>query len=125
LDIGTITSRQEADERLSAYVPEPDVRQFLLKNLQRKAEGGFSWKLNLPLITEQLKNIGVDLQYPGTFAKPTLFVRGKYSKYIADADLARIQQVFPQATLETLETGHWVQAEKPQEFVELVMKWLA
>ena len=125
LDIDTITSRQEADERLSAYVPEPDVRQFLLKNLQRKAEGGFSWKLNLPVITEQLKNIGVDLQYPGTFNKPALFVRGKYSKYIADADFARIQQVFPQATLETLETGHWVQAEKPQEFVDLVMKWLA
>ena len=34
IDINTLTSRNEADEKLSAYVPEPDVRQFLLKNLQ-------------------------------------------------------------------------------------------
>lgn len=123
--IDTITSRNEADETLAAYVPESDVRQFLLKNLQRKAEGGFSWKINLPLITEQLANIGVDLQYPGKFDKPTLFIRGRRSSYVRDTDLDRIKEVFPQASLETMETGHWVQAEKPQEFVDLVMNWLS
>jgi pimeloyl-ACP methyl ester carboxylesterase len=123
--IDTITSRNEADEALAAYVPESDVRQFLLKNLQRKAEGGFSWKINLPLITEQLGNIGVDLQYPGKFDKPTLFIRGRRSNYVRDSDMNRIKEVFPQASLETMETGHWVQAERPQEFVEIVMKWLS
>lgn len=123
--IDTITSRNEADEALAGYVHESDVRQFLLKNLQRKAEGGFSWKINLPLITEQLANIGVDMQYPGKFDKPTLFIRGKRSNYVRDSDLDRIKEVFPQASLETMETGHWVQAEKPQEFVELVMNWLS
>jgi pimeloyl-ACP methyl ester carboxylesterase len=124
IPIESITSRNEADQLLAAYVPEPDVRQFLLKNLHRKPDNGFSWKINLPLITEQLSNIGVDLQFPGKFDKPTMFIRGRRSKYIQDADWTRISEVFPQATLETLETGHWVQAEKPQEFVELVMKWL-
>lgn len=123
--IDTLASRNEADEALAAYVPEVDVRQFLLKNLQRKAEGGFSWKINLPLITQQLANIGVDLQYPGKFDKPTLFIRGRRSNYVRDSDLDRIKEVFPQATLETMETGHWVQAERPQEFVDLVMKWLS
>jgi pimeloyl-ACP methyl ester carboxylesterase len=28
------------------------------------------------------------------------------------------------AKLETLDTGHWVPAEKPKEFVELVEQWL-
>lgn len=125
IPIDTITSRNEADEVLAGYVHESDVRQFLLKNLQRKAEGGFSWKINLPLITEQLANIGVDMQYPGKFDKPTLFIRGKRSNYVRDSDLDRIKEVFPQASLETMETGHWVQAEKPQEFVELVMNWLS
>jgi esterase len=125
IPIDTITSRNEADEVLAGYVHESDVRQFLLKNLQRKAEGGFSWKINLPLITEQLANIGVDMQYPGKFEKPTLFIRGKRSNYVRDSDLDRIKAVFPQASLETMETGHWVQAEKPQEFVELVMNWLS
>ena len=28
------------------------------------------------------------------------------------------------AKLETMDTGHWVQAEKPQEFVDVVTRWL-
>src|SRR5687767_11703824 len=31
--IDEITTRQDADDALSVFVPEPDVRQFLLKNL--------------------------------------------------------------------------------------------
>lgn len=122
--IQTLTSRQEADAALTPFVPEPDVRQFLLKNLQRKPEGGFTWKINLPVIDKNLGNIGLDLHYPGTFEKPTLFIRGARSKYVKDEDMTRIRQVFPNVMLETLDTGHWVQAEKPKEFVELVMKWL-
>lgn len=124
LAINSITTRDEADEKLSHYVPEPPVRQFLLKNLQRKSEGGFEWKINLPVITQKLNNIGVDLQFPGTFDKPTLFIRGSRSKYMPDEDWQRITEIFPQAKLETMETGHWVQAEKPQEFADLVVKWL-
>ncbi len=120
----TLSSRQEADATLVPFVPEPDVRQFLLKNLQRKAEGGFSWKINLPVIDKNLSKIGYDLQYEGQFAKPTLFIRGGRSKYVRDHDVDHIREVFPKAELETLDTGHWVQAEKPKEFVELVMKWL-
>jgi pimeloyl-ACP methyl ester carboxylesterase len=123
--IDRITSRAEADAALAAYVAEPDVRQFLLKNLHRKVEGGFSWKLNLPVIDKNLQKIGLDLEFEGKFEKPTLFVRGAKSRYIRDKDWDHIKQVFPQAELETLDTGHWVQAEKPKEFVEIVSHWLA
>jgi len=124
IPIDSLTSRKEADEILSAHVSEFEVRQFLLKNLNRKPEGGFSWKINLPVIREKLSNVGVDLVVEGSFDKPTLFIRGKRSDYVRDSDWNRIKQIFPQAKLETLETGHWVQAEKPQEFVEVVMNWI-
>lgn len=123
--IQQLASRNDADAALVPYVPEPDVRQFLLKNLQRKAEGGFSWKINLPVIDKNLSNIGLDLQFEGTFEKPTLFIRGGKSKYVRDKDMARILEVFPMAIMETLDTGHWVQAEKPKEFVEVVERWLS
>src|SRR5688572_5643498 len=113
IPVESLSSRNQADEILSQHVPEPDVRQFLLKNLQRKSSGGFSWKINLPVIDQKLVNIGVDLQYPGQFKKPTLFIRGSKSRYIPDEDWKRIVEIFPHAELETLETGHWVQAEKP------------
>jgi esterase len=125
IPIETLASRNEADEILAGHVPEPDVRQFLLKNLQRKSTGGFAWKINLPVISSKLSNVGVDLQFSGQFDKPTLFIRGGKSKYVPDGDWTRITEVFPAAQLETMDTGHWVQAEKPQEFSELVMQWLS
>jgi pimeloyl-ACP methyl ester carboxylesterase len=125
IPVGTLGSRNEADEVLSHHVPEPDVRQFLLKNLQRKSTGGFSWKINLPVIAAKLSNIGVDLEYTGKFEKPTLFIRGAKSNYVRDEDWEKINQTFPAAELETLDTGHWVQAEKPQEFADTVMQWLS
>jgi esterase len=124
IPIETLSSRNEADAVLADFVPEPDVRQFLLKNLQRKSEGGFTWKINLSVIDKNMRNIGVDLQYPGKFEKPTLFIRGSKSKYVKDEDMIHIQAIFPQAELKTLDTGHWVQAEKPQEFVDSVLNWL-
>jgi len=124
IPIDSLKSRNEADEILSSHVPEADVRQFLLKNLQRKPEGGFSWKINLKVISEKLGNVGVDLHVNGTFEKPTLFIRGVRSKYVQDSDWSRISEIFPLAKLETMETGHWVQAEKPQEFVNVVTRWL-
>ncbi len=122
--IDKITNRNEADEQLAAYVPEADVRQFLLKNLQRKAEGGFSWKINLKVISAKLSNVGLDLYLKTSFDKPTLFIKGNRSKYITEEDAHAILKIFPQAQLEGMDTGHWVQAEKPQEFVTLVHHYL-
>lgn len=124
LPLADIRSRNEADAMLAGKVSEPDVRQFLLKNLQRTAGSGFSWKVNLPVIRSQLGNVGVDLLTNGTFSKPTLFIRGARSAYIRDGDWPAIQARFPAARLETLDTGHWVQAEKPQEFVAALTEWL-
>jgi esterase len=125
IPIDEITTRNEADEALAPFVGEPDVRQFLLKNVQRKPDGGFKWKLNLPVITGNIEKIGMDLQFEGEFEKPTLFIRGARSNYVKDDDMPHIRQVFPLAAMETLPTGHWVPAEKPGEFVELVNTWLS
>jgi esterase len=125
IPINDIRSREEADKSLAAFVEEADVRQFLLKNLQRKPEGGFRWKLNLEAIAGNIENIGLDLQFEGKFEKPVLFVRGGRSDYVGDNDLDRIREVFPAAEFETFDTGHWVPAEKPKEFVELVSEWMA
>src|SRR6185503_8196535 len=84
IPISTLQSRNEADVILSEYVPEADVRQFLLKNLSRKPEGGFTWKINLPVIDTNLELISADMQFPGSYDGPTLFVRGAKSHYVKD-----------------------------------------
>jgi pimeloyl-ACP methyl ester carboxylesterase len=122
--IESVTSRNEADEALASYVPNPSVRQFLLKNLLRKPEGGFTWRINLEVIDKNLELIGVGLLHQSVFDKPTLFIRGAKSDYILDADRPVIKKFFPNATLVTMDTGHWVQAEKPEEFVKVVLNFL-
>lgn len=124
IPIDAITSRQEADAILSRYISEPGVRQFLLKNLMRKPQGGFGWRVNLPVIAQKLEAISAGLDVQGVFKNPTLFIRGALSDYILDEDRDLIKKYFPASTLVTLNTGHWVQAEKPEEFVSTVRQFL-
>lgn len=124
IPINTIKSRNEADLTLAEFVPEPDVRQFLLKNLQRTSDG-FTWKINLPVIRENLANVGAELLYPGTVSVPTLFIRGSRSNYIQEKDVPLLHERFSNSSLITLDTGHWVQAEMPEKFVAEVKHWLA
>ena len=124
IPIQTLQSREEADKILSEFVPEMDVRQFLLKNLSRKPEGGFVWKINLPVIDNNLEKISEGMQYDGTYNGSTIFIRGSKSNYVKDEDRQSIKSLFPNSTLVTMDTGHWVQAEKPQEFVTVVKNFL-
>lgn len=124
IPVDSISSRNEAEEILSGYVDEHDVRQFLLKNLQRKPEGGFAWRVNLPAIEKNIEKIGEGISSAKKFEKPTLFIRGSRSNYVLDEDQALINEIFPQAILRTMETGHWVQAEKPGEFVDEIVNFI-
>lgn len=118
-------SRNEADKILSEYVPEPAVRQFLLKNLSRKAEGGFEWKINLEAIDRNIEQMGAGMIFSGKYDGPSLFVKGKKSNYYGEGDEALIKTIFPKAEFAALDTGHWVQAENPDEFSKLVLNYLA
>lgn len=122
--IETVQSRQEANEALAPHISSEAVRQFLLKNLLRRPEGGFGWRINLPVIDQSLEMISGGLVNDGIFEKKTLFIRGSKSDYILDEDREAIKKIFPNSTMVTMETGHWVQAEKPEEFVQVVLSFL-
>ncbi|MFA0961984.1 alpha/beta fold hydrolase [Roseivirga sp. BDSF3-8] len=121
IDVANLESRQEADKQLAKSIPEKPVRQFLLKNLDRDKEGEYSWKLNLAALDANLETIGAGMEEHYTTDKPVLFIRGEKSNYIQDQDSIAIVALFPNSSIETIKgAGHWVHAEKPQEFVELV-----
>lgn len=125
IDLNSLTNRNVADTILSQFEPSPTVRQFLLKNLYRTPDGRFDWRLNLPVIASEIHGIGEELNHARTITEPTLFIRGSESGYIADSDLPTIKKLFPNSRVETIEgAGHWVQAEKPAEFVEVLTSFL-
>jgi pimeloyl-ACP methyl ester carboxylesterase len=119
IPIATLQQRQDADTILAQYVKEPDTRQFLLKNLYRKEEGGFGWRINLTTLNNAIENIGESLPETAEISLPTLFIRGELSYYIRDTDLELIGQIFKDYQLVTIaNAGHWVQAEQPKAFAE-------
>lgn len=125
ISLDGIRSRGEADKALSVYVDHPTVRQFLLKNLYRKQDKSFDWRINLPAITENIEIIGTDIKFDEPCLKPTLFIRGPKSDYIADEDMKLAKEIFPQAKLTDIEgAGHWVHAEKPKEFVSVLREFI-
>lgn len=127
LPLAQLQSRQEADNFLAQTLEEITLRQFLLKNLYRKEDQSFAWRINLPVLTAQIENVGQALpaELFGQFAKPTLFIRGEQSNYIQEADQASIVSAFPKATIHTIaQAGHWVHAEKPQAFVQALVDFV-
>jgi pimeloyl-ACP methyl ester carboxylesterase len=126
IDLPNIQNRQDADDQLAPYEPEPGVRQFLLKSLYRDEQGKFAFRYNITVIDQQIENVGQALPENFVFDKPALFIRGELSRYIKDTDLALIQTHFPKATLETIAgAGHWVHAEKPQELLAVIQNFIA
>ncbi|WP_338871173.1 alpha/beta fold hydrolase [Spirosoma sp. SC4-14] len=125
IDLASLKSRNDADAVLSQYEPIPTVRQFLLKNLYRNEQGQFAWRLNLPVIERELHGIGEELTNPQIVSDPTLFIRGSESPYILDDDIPTIKRIFPNAQIAVIQgAGHWVQAEKPVEFVDALLTFI-
>jgi pimeloyl-ACP methyl ester carboxylesterase len=112
-----LNSRQEAVDIISTYIHNPSVIQFLLKNLDRLGDGTFGWKMNLPVLIDQYKEI---LAFPsnGLFEGPTLFLKGAKSDYILPSDEDNIFTLFPNAKIVSIkDAGHWVHAENPVDFI--------
>jgi esterase len=132
LNLAEIKNRTEADRHLSETITSKTVRQFLLKNLIRNKEGKFEWTLNLEAIQKALPALmdGIDpkaiddgLRITGF---PVLFIRGGDSDYIQKEDEIFIMKLFPEAQIKTIEgAGHWVHAEKAEEFINSVKEFLS
>jgi esterase len=125
VQLATIQSRSEAEQQMAAFIDEPDVRQFLLKNLYRTETGSYDWRINLPILRKAVMEIGQGLPEGPPISVPTLFLKGGNSRYISAQDEVEIAQRFTHSMIETIAgAGHWLQAEKPVEFLETVMPFL-
>lgn len=123
--IAEIESRNEAEEYLEKQISDWGIRQFLLKNISRNKEGGYRWKMNLPVITENYETILQKTPAGRVYDNPTLFIAGGNSDYIQSEDSEYIKTLFPEADIKTIEgAGHWVHAEKREEVVEIVKQFL-
>ena len=125
IDFSLKPSRGEVEEILTKYISDFGTRQFLLKSLYWAEPGQLAFRFNLLVFNNQIDQIGTALPENARFEKPTLFIRGGNSNYILDSDFEAIKHHFSKAEFNTIpNVGHWLHAEKPQEFLELTLKFL-
>ncbi|EJU04657.1 alpha/beta-hydrolase [Dacryopinax primogenitus] len=121
-----VKTKREADVVLEKWEKDISIRQFLLTNLVADKHGSH-FRIPLSHLRANLDQIG-KFPYPPdgthTWEGRTLFVKGERSKYINRRNLGLCFDYFPNARLETMDTGHWVHAERPQEFVDLVTRFV-
>lgn len=91
-----------------------------------KDDERFRWKANVEVLLRDFSNLAAFPDFEHTeYLGDTLFIAGSKSPYIDwNRDYERINDLFPFANLETLDTGHWVHAEEPRKFVEICANFL-
>lgn len=126
IDTETLSSRKEAEEIFSRYVTDAGERQFLLKNLYRTEDGGFDWRIHVPVLAENAGEVVSAIPIYNKVEKPLLLMRGSESRYVRDEDFEQLKEYYPKARLETIPgANHWVHATKPAEFVDGVVRFLS
>ncbi|OQK18462.1 alpha/beta hydrolase [Methyloprofundus sedimenti] len=119
LPLEQLTNRKQADNLLSAAIPESSFRQFLLQNLVLK-EGKYIWRIDLDIFAKTANNI---IAFPDTnalspYPDKVLFLAGETSNYVAKEN---VYNLFPKAEIKTIaKAGHWLHAEQPDAFCDAV-----
>jgi esterase len=124
VDLSTMLNRSAVDQALTSTIQNTRVRQFLLMNLV-KIDGLLQWRINLPALKANYPLIRQAVCESAMYNKPCLFIRGERSDYVQNDDIEHIKTHFTLAQFASLPTGHWVHAEQPQAFIELVAQFLS
>jgi pimeloyl-ACP methyl ester carboxylesterase len=126
IKLHNLTTRNEADNQLANFVSSKRIRQFLLKNIYRKDDGSYAWRINLPVIIKNIEEISCEISSKIAFEQPTLFIKGGASEYITQQDESEIKSQFSASKILTIpDASHWVHSEAPDAVYEAINNFLA
>jgi len=123
LDFSELNSRKQVDEALAVSIADQQVRQFLLMNLSLDSEQ-LKWRINLPALKANYKAFMKAVLTESNLDITSLFIYGEHSDYVTAQDRDEIKQIFPYAEFAAVPAGHWVHAERPQQFKKIVEEFL-
>lgn len=125
LDLASARRRAELDEALAQFIPQPDTRDFLLKNVVRGEDGRFAWRVPLQYLIDNYRVVSDAVPLVAPYGGPSLFVAGESSPFRMRDDESLIRGWFPAARFVTVpDAGHLVHADQPEPFVVAVQEFL-
>ena len=122
VDLTSKSNRREVDDEMAPLIPDIRIRQFIMKNLHRKKNNEFEWRIYLKGLENSIDQMFDAIETNEKYEKPTLFIRGGTSDYILLEDFPQIRFNFPNADIITIEgASHWVHVEAMEKFYQLTM----
>ncbi|MGL5429494.1 MAG: alpha/beta fold hydrolase [Vibrio sp.] len=117
------TSRSEVMSLLAQHIEQEGVRQFLGKSLQVE-QNVMTWRFNVAALKKHYADI-LGWQMIAPCPIPTLFIKGADSDYLTAQHQPIVQAQFSQAKAHVIaNTGHWLHAEKPNEVLRTIRKFI-
>jgi len=129
-DLSKVSSRNEAGLILSQGIKSEKIRGLLMKNLHRKPDNTFAWKINALSLFNNLDRIMAGVLHRGDIDSqitgfPVIFLKGKNSDYLPEGDFRDILRIFPAAEfIEVPDAGHWINADQPHEVQKNLIRLL-
>ncbi len=125
VSLETTQTRKEVEEAMMPYLGDFGTRQFIMKGLERSDDGKYHWKFNVETLDRDYENVLEQTFSDKQFLGDVLFLKGSLSLYIQEKDFAEIKKLFPNSRIQTIENaGHWLHADKPQQFFDAVKIFL-
>lgn len=117
------SNRAQAMALLSEHITMDGVRQFLGKSLYREGDH-MQWRFSVSAIWDNYWNI-LGWEPIAATDIATLFLKGADSDYLTQKHQSQVQTQFSNAKAHVIaNTGHWLHAEKPQEVIRAIRRFI-
>ena len=118
LDFNSLYTRKEIDNKLKKSIEQPELRNFLMKNIFRKENKKFDFRFNLKSLSKNIYKIGEKVESAEKFNGEVYFFKGSKSEYIMEKDKDLIYKLFPESKFIKIQNaGHWLHADNPNDFL--------
>ena len=125
IELDETSTRKSVDHKLSEYVEEQGIRQFLLRNLALNENKQLYFKCHIENIAKGYEQIMQGMATTKQYLGETLFIKGGKSDYIKAEHADIIKNIFPNSRAKIIQgAGHWLHAEKPVAFNKIVNDFL-
>jgi esterase len=131
IDLSAYNERKEVELTMKNDLTETALRKFMLKNLFRNQNKQFEWKINVPILYQELKHIISGVNFTDFEDRipilnyPVHFIKGSLSRYINNNGIDAIRKIYPEAKLSVIENAsHLLHAEKPEEFATIALDFM-
>ncbi|MCC5796858.1 MAG: alpha/beta fold hydrolase [Methylophaga sp.] len=125
LNLDQYQQRSQLDDVLASDIKDAAVRQFLLMNVKKNDQGSLRWRINLQALFCNYAALLSSVEPEQALDVKSCFIAGGRSDYISEADKQLIRQCFPDSEFTVIdEAGHWVHAEAPKAFCQVVEQFL-